>query len=343
LSKVKLQELILDNWPAKVLSVGCALVLFVFYQTSTLEERFFSVPLLVEGSGAMVPASQYPRMIRVTLRGSANSIYPIINSDIETFIDISGANEKGTGHFPVQVRKKGTALDADTGLSTLEISVEPMEITVELDTKLSVFVNVTPRMRGEVAAGFELTRTALNPSRVRVEGPEELVRRYTELSTETIDLEDRAADFTVITRVTNPDPLITLQGESIVEFYGEVRPVLIIRSFAAVPVEVRNLDKQLRFAEPPEFGELRLEGPQNELEAWRPEGNVFVDCAAITEPGEYDLPLQVALPANCRVLGTVAEASALAALNQAESGQAAGTDETSLVIRVVVLAAGTEG
>ena len=343
MSKIKLQELVLNNWPAKILSVGCALVLFVFYQTSTLEERFFSVPLLVEGAGNMVPASQYPKMIRVTLRGNANSIYPVVNSDIETFIDIGGVSEKGTRHFPVQVRKKGTAL----GVETLEISVDPMEITVELDTKFSAFVNVLPRTQGEVAAGFELTRKTLNPSRIRIEGPEELVRRYTQLSTEAIDLEDRNADFTVITRVVNPDPLITLQGESIIEFHGEVRPVLIIRSFTAVPVGVRNLDERLRFAEPPELGELRLEGPQNELEAWRPEGNVFVDCAAITGPGEYDLPLQLSLSANCRVLGTAAEASALAALNrtEAETGGAAADemlyDETSPYVHVTIVAAQT--
>jgi hypothetical protein len=327
--------MVLHNWPAKVLSVGCALVLFVFYQTSTLEERFFSAPLLVEGTDTMMPASQYPRMIRVALRGNANSIYPVINSDIETFIDISGADEKGTRHFPVQVRKKGTA----QGVETLEISVDPMEITIELDTKFSAFVNVTPRTQGEVAAGFELTRRTLNPSRIRIEGPEGLVNRYTELPTEAINLEGRNTDFTVITHVANPDPLITLQGESIIEFHGEVRPVLIIRSFTSVPVECRNLDERLRFVEAPEFGELRLEGPQNELEAWKPEGNVFVDCASITQPGEYDLSLQLSLPVSCRVLGTAAEASALAGRNRTEAETGRAEDETSPMIHATIVAA----
>jgi hypothetical protein len=340
LNKVKFRELILNNWPAKVLSIGCALVLFVFYQTSSLEERFFSVPLLVEGSGSMAPASQYPKMIRVTLRGNANSIYPVITSDIETFIDIGGANEKGARHFPVQIRKKGTALSVDT----LEISVDPMEITIELDKKLSAFVDVSPKIRSEVAAGFELTRTVINPSRIRIEGPEGIVRRYAEMETEPIDLEGRYSDFTVITRVENPDPLIVLQGENVIEFYGEVRPVLIIRSFTSVSVGVRNLNRGLRFASSPEFGDLRLEGPQNELETWLPEGNVFVDCAGIAAPGEYDLPLRLSLPANCRVLGTAATASALATLNQAaENGRAVDADEPPLMIHAVIVAVQTEG
>jgi hypothetical protein len=300
--------LVLNNWPAKVLSVGCALVLFVFYRTSTLEKRFFSVPLLVEGAGDMVPANRYPSMIRVTLSGSANSIYPVISSDIEAFIDLGNAKETGTRHFPVQTRKKGTAV----GVEPLEITVDPMEITIELDTRLSVFVDIRADLQGEPAAGFELTRSTLSPTRIRVEGPERLVRRYTELPTEAIDLEGRNGDFTLITRVSNPDQLLLLHGESIIEFHGEVRPVLIIRTFATVQVGTHNLDTRLRFAVPPVLGELRVEGPQNELEVWQPSENaLFVDCSGISGPGEYDLPLQVRLPEHFRLLGTVAEASAL--------------------------------
>jgi hypothetical protein len=306
-----LQELILNNWPAKILSVGCAIVLFVFHRTGTLEERFFSVPLLVEGIGNLLPATRYPAMIRVTLRGNANSIYPVINSDIETFIDLGGANEKGTRHFPVQVRKKGTALGAEP----LEISVDPMEVTIELDEKFSAFVSITPDVQGEPAVGFELTRSTLTPTRIRIEGPDRLVRHYTELPTETIDLEGRNADFTVVTRVANPDPLIMLHGESIIEFYGAVRPIMIIRNFANVSVEIQNLDGRFRFAVPPVFGELRLEGPQNELEPWQPgENTLSVDCSEIYAPGEYDLRLHLQLPVNFRLLGTVAEASALDSL-----------------------------
>jgi hypothetical protein len=307
MSRVKLQELLLNNWAAKILSVGCALVLFVFYRTSSLEERFFSVPLAVEGTDTLVPASRYPTMIRVTLRGNANNIYPVINSDIETYIDLSGAQEKGMKNFPVLVRKKGTALGAEP----LEISVDPMEIAVELDTKLSVFVNITPNMQGVPAAGFELTRATIDPSRIRIDGPEKLVRRYTELPTEAIDIEGRSADFTVVTRVINPDPLITPHNESIMEFYGEVRHVMIIRNFAAIPVEAHNLDARFRFADPPVFGELRLEGPQNELEQWHPAGKLSIECGGINAPGAYNLRLHLQLPASFKLLGTVAEASAL--------------------------------
>jgi hypothetical protein len=327
----KLQKLILDNWPAKVLSIGCALIIFVFYRTSTLEERFFSVPLLVEGAGIMVPANYYPKMVRVTLRGNANSIYPVMDSDIEAYLDISSATEKGTRHFPVLVRKKGTALTVET----FEISVDPMEITLTLDLKLNVFVKIAPQVQGDMAPGYELAQTSFNPSRIRIEGPEGLIRHYSELPTEIINLEGRTSDFAVITRVLNPDQLISLHGETIVEFRGEVRPIMIIRKFSAIPVNAQGLDRRLALARSPLFDALRVRGPQNELEPWKPDAALFVDCAGITAPGAYDLPLQTRLPESFTLLGADSETDALP--GDGAEPEAAPLDETSPPLIHVVI------
>lgn len=331
MNKFTLQRVILDNWPAKVLSLVCAFVLFAFHQMSTLEERFFSVPLLVEGTGRMTPASQYQRMIRVTLRGSANSIYPVAEKDIEAYINLGNTEEKGLKRFPVQVRKSRTALD----IETLEISVDPMEITLELDRKLSKFITITPKLQGEVAAGFELAAASFNPPRVRIDGPDRLVGRFSELPTELIDIGGRNADFTMITSVISPDQLVVV-NENIIEFRGIVRPVMIIKSFTEAPVGVQNLDPRFSCALSPAFSALRLEGPQNELAAWSPdESTLFVDCAGIAQPGEYDVPLRVNLPESFKLLGTPVEASAVAALNR-ENAEDAAPDGTSQIIRVTV-------
>ena len=48
------------NWPVKVLSVALAILLFLFYRISTLEERFFSVPLELRIDDEYTPASTLP-------------------------------------------------------------------------------------------------------------------------------------------------------------------------------------------------------------------------------------------------------------------------------------------
>ncbi len=57
---------VLADWPAKVLSLCAALLLFFFYQLNRLENRPLSVPLEVKVGADFVPASQYPRSVRVT-------------------------------------------------------------------------------------------------------------------------------------------------------------------------------------------------------------------------------------------------------------------------------------
>ena len=119
---------VVQNWPAKVLSIGLAILLFVFHQMSILEEQFFSVPLKIENLNAFMSPGSYPRLVRVSLRGEANSIHQILGEDIEVYVDLGEFNEPGTYTVPVRWRKKGAAY----GVRPLQITVDPREINISL-------------------------------------------------------------------------------------------------------------------------------------------------------------------------------------------------------------------
>lgn len=127
----KLLARITDKWPAKVLSVAAALLLFVFHRMSTLETRYFSTPLQVETSVDFVPSGTYNQIVRVNMRGDATSIYSILDSDIEAYIDLKKYTQEGRYQVPVHIRKKGSAL----GVEPLEISVDPLEISLSLERR----------------------------------------------------------------------------------------------------------------------------------------------------------------------------------------------------------------
>jgi YbbR domain-containing protein len=140
----KLLVKVVEKWPAKVLSVAAALILFVFHRMSTLESRFFSVPLQVEIGAGFVPVNSYPRLVRVTLRGDANSVFSIAEDDIEAYIDLSKYAAPGWYRSPVQIRKKGSALDVEP----LEISVDPLEVAVQIERSTGGSLPPDMRMRG---------------------------------------------------------------------------------------------------------------------------------------------------------------------------------------------------
>ena len=80
---------LLRNWPAKVLSFVAALMLLVFHNITSLEERFFSVPLELRLSESLVPASNYPRQVRVRLRGDSEEVFRVVEENIVAFADFS--------------------------------------------------------------------------------------------------------------------------------------------------------------------------------------------------------------------------------------------------------------
>jgi YbbR domain-containing protein len=297
----KFLAMIAENWHVKILSAALAIILFVFHQMSLLEDRFFSAPLQVEVNENLVPANSYPRMVRVTLRGEPNSVNPIQEDDIEPYLDLAKYTAEGTYRAPVQVRKKGTAL----GVDPLEISVDPPEVSIELDQKISKYVPLTPSFQGYLAEGYELSYT-LTPSQVVVEGPLRFMSGLSELSTEFIELNGRRDDFAASVRIMNRDPLLVIRGDGAAEFRGQVRKSIMIRSFENLRIEIRGLSEDLEGALTVETGNIRLEGPQNDLEFFEPgTDTLYVDCSRITESGDYSLPVQADIPPSFTVIRSV--------------------------------------
>ncbi|MDR0463529.1 MAG: hypothetical protein LBG94_00270 [Treponema sp.] len=218
MNRVKLLEMITDKWPVKVLSLAAAILISVFYRMNTLETRFFTVPIIIESSEILVPAEAYSSSVRISLRGEAEGIQQILEEDIEAFIDLGRYPAEGSYRVPVQIRKKGSAL----GIELLEISVIPTEIPVVLEQKITRNIPVFPDFSGTVAEGYELTYQSLIPGSVVIEGPRSILNSHISFITETINLDRRYDDFSIIVSIINNNPLITIHGSKMLEFRGYI-------------------------------------------------------------------------------------------------------------------------
>jgi YbbR domain-containing protein len=288
-----------ENWPAKVLSIALAIIFFVFHRMSTMESRFFSVPLRIEHNASLIPASPYTRMIRVSLKGDANSIYPILEDDLEAYIDLQKYETEGWYRTPVQILKKGTAL----GVEPLEITVDPMEISLELDHRISKYLPLTASLRGSVEEGYDLASHTLSPTQVVVDGPLRLLGNITELYTEEIDLDGRNADFSVMVNILNRDPLLVIRGNGMTEFRGFIQRRVSVRNFGNMPITVQGLNQKFTGELDVKQGTVRAEGSQNELDSFVPTASFLsVDASAIEKEGAYTLPLAVSLPAGLNLV-----------------------------------------
>ena len=294
----KLFSLAVQNWPAKVLSLALALILFAFHRMMTLETRFFSAPLNIEHLNSLVPSSPYPRMIRVSLKGEANSIYSILDDDIEVYVDMENYNTPGRYVIPVQWRKKGTT----EGVEPLQISVDPVELTLSLDQKISKFVPVIASFKGQIDPGYNMVSYSLNPSQVIIDGPAELMRGISEVYTDYIDLDGRTGNFASTASIMHSNPLIVIRGSGLAEFSGIVNQIVPVRNIANVPIVITGMKEGFSGVLEIKTGSIHLEGDNYaEVERFSPPSDFLrVDCSGINEPGIYFLKVITAAAENLK-------------------------------------------
>lgn len=295
----KLLERLISKWPAKVLSLVIAILLSMFHRISILEERYFSVPLKVETSGDLLPSGPYPKVVRLTLKGEANMLYPIQENDIEAYVDLSKYNSPGLYRAPIQVQKKGSAV----GIANLEIQVDPIEVMIPLDHSLTKVVPVTPSFRGYLESGYELSNYSLEPSQVTIYGPVNIVSGINDVTTDYIELTGRKENFSVVTKIINKDSLVRIEGSLSVTFSATIQQSIVIRTFDRLPVVLTGLKNGLLARPQINFGTVKLQGSQIDLDAYTPDSSLLtIDCSDVEREGTYLLPLIVTAPKNFTVL-----------------------------------------
>ncbi len=295
----ELRERIFENWPAKVVCLALALLLFLFYRMSTLERKFFSVPLAVETNGDIVPAAQYPKTVKVGIRGEVDRIYPVQEGDVSVYVDLTEYTKEGEYRVPVLSRLTGTAQDIDA----LEIEIEPREITLRVEHRVIKRLPVNPAFKGYPEAGYELAGYIVNPQTIEVSGPRGVMEQLVELSTEPIDLAGRNVTFEGSVPLVNRNALVTTGNNGRIEYRVMIAQTTLIRTFEDVPFFFENLNPALSVETDAVYGTLRVKGGQTELSGWNlPPNALTVLCENVTGPGVYSLPVHVIVPETMEIV-----------------------------------------
>lgn len=91
----------LYNWPAKVLSLVFAILVYAFIHYSTIGARMVTIPLSVELPSTLEAQSLIPSSVEVSIRGNEDIIYLIDPNSITARVDFSGVHEPGIATAPV--------------------------------------------------------------------------------------------------------------------------------------------------------------------------------------------------------------------------------------------------
>ncbi len=289
---------VFSDWPAKVLSLAVALLLFFFFHLNKLEQRTLTVPLALVTNGEFVPSSQYPRTVKLSLRGESADLFQIQEDDIRASVDFSEVRRPGLSKATIAIEKRGNAVEVDP----LEILPDPATISVTMDRKISRVVPVTPTFHGFLDPGFELKSFDLAPGEVTIEGPSGAMERITDVTTEPIELSGRHGDFVVKTRLARANALVSVAGTDTAEFRGAVVKSVTVKSFTSVLPTAYGLQDGLALAETLPALRLKLKSQTIDLQDFQlAPDSLLVDLSQIRRAGSYSIPVQVKLPEGIQV------------------------------------------
>jgi len=287
------------NWPAKIISIVAAMILFLFFRATNLEDRFFSVPLNIIINESYAVTSTVPSSVKVSLRGAEESIFLILEDDIEVYADFSEHSSEGQFRASVKFIKAGTAKN----IGELEIRLDPPEIILELERKISRSVKIEPILTGYPENGYELDQYILSTEVAIVEGPASHVEQLEFIQTEEIDLEGRKEDFYVRTRLDVQDPYLSFPSGDSVGFQGVITETVILKTFEDIGLIYIDLPPELNVSGQEIAGSIKVQGKLLLLESTTSaDFSLLADCADIGGPGKYEVEISPIVPSGFAVL-----------------------------------------
>ena len=295
----RFSRVLLADLPVKVICLTAAVILLLFHRVTTLTERFFSVPLEVSTPSGLAVASAFPKTVRITLRGAEESIFPILEEDVEATVSLDSHRSAGGFRAEVKVSRKGTAANVEP----LEIKVDPQEIAFTLEPLTEKRVNVIPDLRGSPAYGYELVQSVVSPATAVIRGARSRVQGVEALSTEEIDLTGRTGSFASKVKINLPNALVRIAGDGSADFRATIQESTVVRKYDAVDVAAVDLPAHFSINSPPVVGSVQIQGTQLVVDGVRSDQvQLVLDCSGIRRPGQYVLHPRPAAPSSVAIM-----------------------------------------
>jgi YbbR domain-containing protein len=135
--------------------------------TTTRSQLTVEVPIRLKGTpSGRIPYDITPGKVHITVRGDSGSISQLKEDFITASVDLSRAESAATVWAEVKPLAPG-------GLTI--VSVEPPSVNIKLSASASRLVPVHLRVSGKPAAGMSVGEPSIDPTQVRLSGPEDLL------------------------------------------------------------------------------------------------------------------------------------------------------------------------
>ena len=301
----KLIDRISNNWAAKVICLILAFFLYIYNRTTSLQKKTFTVPLTVEAEGLMMPAANLPKFVKVLVTTTKENMAFIQESDFSAKVDLGNFTEPGEYTVPVSV----SVSEKLELLDTFECRVKTETVNVLLDEKILKYIPIEVAASGTPAYGYKISKFDVSPASVKVVGPSRIVEKTKRIYTKKVIVDGAATSFSIDSKLDYSfNSKIKILPEGDFKVTVKIEPQEETRKYSKIVPEILNLDEKFEISTELPKIEISVSGAVLTLDAFSPEsGVVFANLKDVSEPGEYEIPLEYYVPDGIKIESKSAE------------------------------------
>ncbi len=181
----------------------------------------------------LVISNHYKKELEVTIRGPRSLIQELRNRNISRPVDLSEATP-GT----INIKSTKDSIPLTRGISVLQL--QPANITLSIDQLIQKQIPIHAVTEGHLADGFILKDIHLDPDKIVVSGPRNLVESERDLKTYVINLDKLNHSTTLSVNLNLSPEFIDLIGETVIVATITVQEKFITKTVKKIPINVKD-------------------------------------------------------------------------------------------------------
>lgn len=290
-----IKKLIFHNFWAKISALLLSVLIWFYVSGEENVEVTQEIPVKYMLHENCVVTNTSARIVRIGLRGPREIMKNIDFHKLFVAKNLSGVSEGGNVTFQVTERLINVPKYAAV------TQIIPFEITVTVDKLIEKELAVQASLRDRPSEGFVVEKVEVNPSIVKVKGPEKYLSKISTVNTGRIDLTGRTKSFTQKVYV-----------EPILDKYAPADPVEVTvtlkeqkeqKTFEKIPLGTLLVPAQkYTIGVNPATVTVSIAGPAETVSKTDAKNiKCYIDVQDL-KAGEYELPVQTTTPKDVTVL-----------------------------------------
>lgn len=220
-NKAVIRRVLFDNLGWKLLSVVIAVSLwFLFVGEPELVTSHYAPVLYKNLPGDLEIADPLPDQVRLELRGAAALLTPSALSETAVMMDLSEVRKPGERTYTL------SAADLHLPRGVTFVRAAPSQLRLRVDRTMTKEVPVQVRLQSPLPPGYQVARQEVQPSKMRISGPEGRVRGIEFAQTDAIELSKFSGqtEFHVHAYLNDPEVRLASPEEVTIRIYLEKVP-----------------------------------------------------------------------------------------------------------------------